>query len=100
MQSKLITAAAVVAGTKALNHEQTNTELVQVDGPGHQGPGHHHDHGYSGYGHNDPCADHRYGYDCLHQTVEEVLGELKDDVKDHKQECQIKADDLREDIVD
>ena len=101
MQTKLLSAAAVVAGTKALTIEQ-HTELAQVDGPGHHGHDHHgHDHYSHGhYGHDNPCSNHRYGYECLHQTVEEVLGELKDDVVDHKQECLVKADDLREDIVD
>jgi hypothetical protein len=101
MQNKLIAAAAVATGAKAMR--LTTNTLAQVS---HDEPTvlhHDHQHGQQ-YGHGAPyggiCDGHGYDYsydpyECLQGKVDGILAKLTQGVADHKAECMVTADDLR-----
>ena len=40
-----------------------------------------------------------YAYQCIEEKVEKTLGAMTEEVANHKEQCEVKAEDLREEIV-
>ena len=79
MNSKLFAAAAVATGAAALKLEAPTNTLAQSIAQECHGT---------------------YAYQCIEEKVEKTLDTMSGRVQEQKESCIVKADDLREDIVE
>ena len=106
MQSKIMVTAAFAASSVAMKLEPSKTVLAQdkhgfpssnpiSDDHGHHGDDHH---GYE-VDPEDPCKSYHYSYECLAKKVEDTLTALIVEVDDHREECNVAANELKEQIL-